>query len=347
MDPTRAEQKRRAEPDPFQYSWIRFPAQVFYDFLYSGWVSFRAYLPQLVPLVVFLVSIPVLLFFSISAGWFVWRSIAVGWETRLYLQYGDGGQPYARLELPTLASQQPYDVSLHLVVPTSPSNLDLGNFMASLTLSTPNGDNIISSRRSALVSPSILESWSFSLGARNTLKLDIPLLSNFALGTNKATAFVEIGRRDGWKTLGRGEGRELAVYSALLRGVVVHKGLRGILTRFPLITALTAAGTFFFISFVMLASCLLPMIEWQMQGQTESVEPPTPHEKTTRRSRREPSTPRVPRPKRSRSLGTPRLSMASQPNIKAEEYTVPIPSSSSTPDPLRRRRSRQFASDNE
>lgn len=44
--------------------------------------------PHLVPLVIFSLSIPVVLFLSFSAGWFVWRSIAVGWEAPLYLQYG-------------------------------------------------------------------------------------------------------------------------------------------------------------------------------------------------------------------------------------------------------------------
>jgi hypothetical protein len=56
--------------------------------LRSLWHSTRPYLPQLVPLAVFLISIPLLLFFSVSAGWFVWKSIAVGWEVNVDLQYG-------------------------------------------------------------------------------------------------------------------------------------------------------------------------------------------------------------------------------------------------------------------
>ncbi len=48
----------------------------------------RPYAPQMVPFMAFAVMIPALVFFSLSAGWIVWRSIAVGWETTLYLQYG-------------------------------------------------------------------------------------------------------------------------------------------------------------------------------------------------------------------------------------------------------------------
>lgn len=39
-------------------------------------------------------------------------------------------------------------------------------------------------------------------------------------------AYVEIGRNDQWRNLGSGQGRELSVVSASLRGVVVHSGLR-------------------------------------------------------------------------------------------------------------------------
>lgn len=39
-------------------------------------------------------------------------------------------------------------------------------------------------------------------------------------------ARVEVGRRDLWKTLGRGEGRELSVYSASLVGSVRHSGIK-------------------------------------------------------------------------------------------------------------------------
>ena len=46
------------------------------------------YTTNLIPLVVFLLSIPVIAFLSASAGYLVWKSIAVGWETDVILQYG-------------------------------------------------------------------------------------------------------------------------------------------------------------------------------------------------------------------------------------------------------------------
>lgn len=57
-------------------------------------------------------------------------------------------------------------------------------------------------------------------------ELNIPMLTNVEVGSSSASAHVEIGRRDHWKTIKTGEGRELSVSYAMLRGVVVHKGLR-------------------------------------------------------------------------------------------------------------------------
>ncbi len=49
----------------------------------------------------------------------------------------DGPVPYAEVMLPTVVAQQPYDISLHLIVPANDANFALGNFMASLALVTP------------------------------------------------------------------------------------------------------------------------------------------------------------------------------------------------------------------
>ena len=56
--------------------------------------------------------------------------------------------------------------------------------------------------------------------------MDILLVSSFSLDGKSAVARVELGRRDQWKSIGSGEGREITVFSAVLRGVVVHKGAR-------------------------------------------------------------------------------------------------------------------------
>lgn len=39
-------------------------------------------------------------------------------------------------------------------------------------------------------------------------------------------ARIDLGRRDGWKSLGSGEGRELSVWNAALRGAVRRHGIR-------------------------------------------------------------------------------------------------------------------------
>jgi len=56
--------------------------------------------------------------------------------------------------------------------------------------------------------------------------LKVSLMDNFATGTNLVMAKIDLGRRDGWKGIGRGEGRELSVYSATFRGNLRHRGVR-------------------------------------------------------------------------------------------------------------------------
>lgn len=67
---------------------LRLALQLFNELLTAGYRLIRPLAPQFVPLAVFVITIPVLIFFSISAGLLVWRSIAVGWESNLDLQYG-------------------------------------------------------------------------------------------------------------------------------------------------------------------------------------------------------------------------------------------------------------------
>jgi len=54
-------------------------------------------------------------------------------------------------------------------------------------------------------------------------------MDNFVTGANMVIAKLDLGRRDGWKGIGRGEGRELSVYSATLRGTLKHRGVRYVL----------------------------------------------------------------------------------------------------------------------
>lgn len=61
--------------------------------------------------------------------------------------WSDGVPPYAQLILPSLVPTQRYDVSVNLLLPASQSNLALGNFMTTLTLSTLANKTITSVRR--------------------------------------------------------------------------------------------------------------------------------------------------------------------------------------------------------
>lgn len=61
------------------------------------------------------------------------------------------------------------------------------------------------------------------------MDLTVPLLSSFAPEASRVVAKLELGRRDGWKSLGEGHGRELSVSTASLQGIVRLQGLRSVL----------------------------------------------------------------------------------------------------------------------
>lgn len=67
----------------------------------------------------------------------------------------DAPSPYAELSLPALSTAQPYDISLRLVLPASDANFALGNFMASLSLSTPSNKTLVAVSRPVCSSPSL------------------------------------------------------------------------------------------------------------------------------------------------------------------------------------------------
>lgn len=77
----------------------------------------------------------------------------------------------------------------------------------------------------ALVIPPTASRLPFSRTPR-LLQLTVPLTSSLITGVSRVKAHIELGRKDSWKSLGRGEGRELSVHEASLRGVVRPQGLR-------------------------------------------------------------------------------------------------------------------------
>ncbi|KDQ63418.1 hypothetical protein JAAARDRAFT_65471 [Jaapia argillacea MUCL 33604] len=247
------------------------PLNLFLKLLSASFRLIRPFAPQIIPLIVCVFVLPLLVLLSLSAGYYVWRSVAIGWETELNLQYGDGVPPYADVFLPRLVAEQPYDISLQLSVPATEQNYGLGNFMTSLTISTISNKTLTTVRKPTLVLPPSLSIIPFS-GRPGIVKVAVPLLSDYAPGVRRALARVELGRRDNWRTLGVGQGRELSVFSASLRGVVVHKGIRGIVTRFPLLSALISSAIFLISSFITFAACLLPAIQWRLHHDTETYE---------------------------------------------------------------------------
>src|SRR5882762_8925299 len=114
-----------------------------------------------------------------------------------------------------MSALHPYDVSVHLVVPTTDSNIALGNFMTSLTLITATNQTLSSVRRPVSVlrrSPGgtqlMLTLQAIVLPARppfllsfsskpDTLTLQVPLLYSYIARTGPIEARVELGRQDG------------------------------------------------------------------------------------------------------------------------------------------------------
>ncbi|TBU62059.1 hypothetical protein BD310DRAFT_990344 [Dichomitus squalens] len=265
--------------------WPLQPVRLFIDLLWAVLRLFSPLAPHLVPLAVFSVILPLIILLSIASGFFVWKNIAVSWETDIYLQYGDGAIPHAEVALWNVAPNQPYDISLHLVVPANEANIALGNFMASLTLVGPSNSTIAEARKPAIVLPQYLAPWSFLYNRPGTVNLELPMLNDFVVGTSRATARVELGRRDQWRTLGEGHGRELAVLSGSVRGFVRKHGIRGLISRFPLLSALAASGVFFFILFIGLVACLMPAVEWHYPSEPDEPRQLEPEDKPRRRRR--------------------------------------------------------------
>ncbi|KAH7928494.1 hypothetical protein BV22DRAFT_1192743 [Leucogyrophana mollusca] len=314
---------------------IFYPIRLVFKALLGGLGLFRPIAPQLIPLFVCLALIPVIVFFSLFSGWYVWKTVAVGWYSPIDLQYGDGVPPYAEVALPSLSPNQPYDISLHLTIPASEANFALGNFMAGLTLSTPANRTLTSIRRPAIALPPPNRRLSLFSSPPRLVDLDVPLLVSYAAGVSRVIARVELGRRDGWRGLGNGEGRELSVLSASLRGAVKRHGIRGLVTRFPLTFALASSATFLVISLLVLAACILPAIQWRFPNEDDDDQIiPAPlgergiKDETPFRSRR----------KRRRTTSGSRSRPRST-HPKAEETPIDIPPAQPDP-PLRRRRSR-------
>ncbi|PPQ63011.1 hypothetical protein CVT24_006117 [Panaeolus cyanescens] len=312
--------------DEASYKPVNPQANYFHSLLSRAVSALRPYAPQLIPLLICAIFIPFVILVSISAGWFVWTSLSVSWEISLHLQYGDGTSPYAQFELPRLIPQQKYDISVGINVPITDANLALGNFMTSLRLETLSNKTVAHVRRAAIATaPSY--SLPFFLKSRST-NIKVPLLQSFSSSASQLVGSVEVGRRDHWRTVGTGEGRELSVISASLRGLAVPHGIRGLAIRFPLTASIVAAGLFFVILSTMLAGCILPLVV----PQRDDVETFAKYEPTWRNQRKSIRSSSVTR--RASRSGT----RSTEREVKSEPDDIKIEESESSDSPTLRRR---------
>ncbi|KAL5519052.1 hypothetical protein ACEPAH_735 [Sanghuangporus vaninii] len=249
----------------------------------------RARTPQLVRLFICIGALPILLLFSFIAGWIVWSTVPIGWRIPVYLQYGDSAVPYADIEVVSLSTTQPYEISLQLTLPANDANYALGNFMTSLTIATFSNVTLADIRRPAIVLPPSPNFLPFSRPA-HLVQLTVPLASSLITGVNRVKAHIELGRKDGWRTLGQGEGREVSVYAASLNGMVRPQGLRRAVAAAPISFAVVAGVVFFIVTALILAGCLLPSVLQSehaevVKAKPEEAEPTSPAEEPSIASR--------------------------------------------------------------
>ncbi|KAA1467910.1 hypothetical protein DENSPDRAFT_833073 [Dentipellis sp. KUC8613] len=298
--------------------------------------------PPVVSFSILLIVTPILFLISLVSGIYVWRNIAIGWEAPIYLQYGDGLPPYAEVALPPISAVHPYDISLGLVVPTTEANFALGNFMVTLTLATPSNRTLTALRRPAIVLPEKPSVVRFLSGRPSTTSLKIPLLSAYVSGTSSVVARVELGRRDGWKSLGHGEGRELSVLSASVVGTLIHRGIRGIISRYPVFSGLISAGAFLVISFIFLVVqiFLIPSLQWKASrmGLEVPTSPGFLEDSEDKKPIKEVSEERQAR-RRRLSKGSRTRKVKIESDLDADAPASQIPSPDTSEISLRRRRS--------
>src|SRR5712691_6987679 len=122
---------------------------------------------------------------------------------------------------------------------------------------------------------------SFRWSNPSTTTLKIPLLSSYVSGASDVVARIELGRQDGWKSIGSGEGKELSVLTAFINGRVRPQGVRlvppfplltnehrsvscrGVVSRFPFLSGIVASAAFLAVSVFVLSVCRVPALRWQ------------------------------------------------------------------------------------
>jgi len=197
--------------------------------------------------------------------------------------------------------------------------------MTTLTLTGPSDRVLTTVRKPAIILPPSSFRWSNP----STTTLEIPLLTRYVAGVSRVSARVELGRQDGWRTIGSGEGKELSVLTALIEGRLRPRGIRGVVARFPLLSGAVASTLFLAASFSTLAVCLIPALRYQYGSSGVTTATPGPGT----RSRA------LQGEKRTRKRSLKRSGSVSHVKLEDHESVVTFPPTETMPNALRRRRS--------
>ncbi|ORY95628.1 putative adipose-regulatory protein-domain-containing protein [Syncephalastrum racemosum] len=166
------------------------------------------------------------------------------------------GQAYAPLR-----HDQAYDVSVHLHVPTSDINFDLGNFMVKTWLQAGDMTTLAQASR-----PSILRYQSKSHRVLHVMAKALPLLVGFTeesqvISVKLIEGFVENKSRPVKQVTVSVSNPRLQVYDAELRVVADFRGLRYYMYHRRIVTALS------FIVMFMVIELVCSAIAWKFFGQ--------------------------------------------------------------------------------
>ncbi|KAI9893491.1 MAG: hypothetical protein M1814_006788 [Vezdaea aestivalis] len=222
----------------------------------------------------------------------------IGLEKVVHLQFEPDQHPYALAPLgPALVSNQPYDVSVHLLLPRSPPNLATGNFMLDLSLLSaaqadalpllPSPTDLLAhSRRPAILT--------FESGLVRTLKTAVGA-GALALGWKREEESVDIRMleevefRRGWATLPKWIRLEVRaverveIYRAVVKFEARFYGLRYIMYNHRILSLLLFSTIFWLtellfalLAYLLLSTIFRPATQPIKSGPDIKLDPGTP-----------------------------------------------------------------------
>ncbi|OJD18090.1 hypothetical protein AJ78_01862 [Emergomyces pasteurianus Ep9510] len=210
---------------------------------------------------------------SIVAYWiFYYKYVPqIGLERQVHLQFGDG-HPYgtARLGIELICGQ-PYDVTVALYLPRTPSNLAAGNFMLDLALFSTVDTSTNTSTETNLIArsrrPAILTYASPIVDmARRVYKMPL-----YVLGWQKEAEDVKVHMMERLEFEGKKEAmprmlrleiqseERMQVYNAVVRFDARFSGLRWIMYNWRILSFFILSSTFWIVSMICMASAWIAL----------------------------------------------------------------------------------------